>query len=50
MRIDEMEVKRRRVIENIVKNEEFREHEERRGIFKEKNINIEHYASRKHLS
>ena len=50
VRMDETRVTRRRVIESIVENEELREHEERRDIFWEKNINIGHYASRKHLS
>jgi len=31
--MDETRVTRRQVIENIVENEEIREHEERRGIF-----------------
>ena len=31
--MDETRVTRRRVIENIVENEELREHEERRDIF-----------------
>ena len=33
MRMDETRVTRRRVFENIVENEELREHEERRDIF-----------------
>ena len=49
-RIDETRVTRKGVVENIIENEELREHEERRDIFWEKNINIEHYVSRKHLS
>ena len=44
MRIDETRVTKRGVVENIVENEELREHEEN-GTF-----NIKHYASRKHLS
>jgi len=54
MRIYETRVVRRRVIENLVKNiiekEELRKHKERIDIFWEKNIFIEHYALRKHLS
>ena len=33
MRMDEKRFMRRQVIENIVENEELREHEERRDIF-----------------
>ena len=40
----------RGVVENWVENEELRKHEERRDIYWEKKIDIEHYASRKHLS
>ena len=49
-RIDETGFPRRGVVDNNVENEELRENEERRDIFREKNIVIEHYASRKHLS
>jgi len=48
--MDETRVTRRRVIKTMVESEELREHEERRDISREKNINVEHYPSRKHLS
>ena len=44
------ELRERGAVENIIENEELREHEERRDIYWEKNIDIEHYASRKHFS